>query len=129
MKINQLPPAIFTLLFIFALACFGQTAPVEKTVLSPSNPISADENFRFNITNERITETNFARSTNVELAGENRGGLRLEVGVGVRAEQINVLLRGIFGQVRFRASLEQIKKRIELTQRDSQKTETDSPQP
>lgn len=115
MKINRLTHSIFILLFTFALA-FGQTPPPE-TAAPQNNQTTADENFELNITSERITETNFERSTNVEL--NNRNGLRVEVGVGVRAERIDVLLRGIFGSVRFRASLESIKNRLEQTPQNS----------
>ena len=74
---------------------------------------TANEDFELNISSERITETNFARSTSVGLTNNNRGSLRVEVGVGVRGEQIDVLMRGIYGRVRFRASLEALRQRIE----------------
>jgi hypothetical protein len=109
-------PITIAYLFLFALSAFAQTAP-DKTVKpiaeKPPNQTSADENFQLNISQERITETNFARSTNVELSNSNRGGLRVEVGVGVRAESIDVVLRGIFGNVRFRGSLEILRQRVE----------------
>lgn len=77
------------------------------------NQTKVNENFELNIVQERITETNFTRSTDVRLSNENESGVKLEVGVGVQAEQINILLRGIFGRVNFRASLESIRQRIE----------------
>lgn len=73
---------------------------------------SADESFELNITERRITEEHFAASTAVELGGEGRQGVRLRVGVGVGAERIDVLLRNVRGSVRFRASLEELTRRL-----------------
>ncbi|HXG84114.1 MAG TPA: hypothetical protein VNI84_08815 [Pyrinomonadaceae bacterium] len=72
----------------------GQTAPPAAK--------STTEIFELSIASERITETNFARSTAVELTGQTPANVRLQVGVGVRAERIDVLLRGVFGRVTFR---------------------------
>ena len=107
--------AFSVFLFCFTTAVFGQTEP-DKPISKSANQITANENFELNITQDRITEANFARSTKVELTDSNRGGLRVEVGVGVRAEKIDVNLRGIFGSVRFRASLESLRQRIENLQ-------------
>ncbi len=105
---------IAILIAMFAPSVFTQTK-TDTTVSPQTNQATADENFQLNITEERITETNFARSTDVRLANDNRGGLLLQIGVGVRGEKIDVLLRGIFGNVRFRGSLDAIKQRIEQT--------------
>lgn len=105
---------IVILIIMFASSSFAQTK--NDTNASPqSNQTTADENFQLNIIEKRITETNFERSTEVRLVNDNRGGLLLQVGVGVQAQKIDVLLRGIFGNVRFRASLEPLKQRIERT--------------
>lgn len=99
---------------MFASSSFAQTK--NDTNASPqTNQTTADENFQLNIIEKRITETNFERSTEVRLVNDNRGGLVLQVGVGARGEKMDVLLRGIFGNVRFRASLEAIQQRIEKT--------------
>lgn len=98
---------------VFSLLASAQTLPANQTATAPQNQITADENFELNIVQDRITETNFQRSTSVELKDESRGNLRVEAGAGVRAEQISVFLRGITGRVTFRASLEPILKRIE----------------
>lgn len=73
--------------------------------------MTADENFTLNIDEERVTETNYERSTRVEVAD---GSKNLEVGVGaaVGAQKITITLRGITGNVRFRASLEKISRLI-----------------
>jgi hypothetical protein len=112
----------FTMIFcigfltgISVLSADAQTAPA-KPASQTVNQATANEDFELNIVQERITETNFARSTSVELSNNNRGGLRVEVGVGVRAEQVDILLRGIYGRVRFRASLESLRQRIEQLQ-------------
>lgn len=105
-----------------AIFCALTTASVlaqtnEKPVADEQT--NADENIELNIVREQITETNFARSTDVRLNIAKDGGLRLEVGVGVRAEQVNLLLRGIYGRATFRASLEQIKQRLEQRRKDA----------
>lgn len=69
---------------------------------------SADETFELNITERRITERNFTASTAIEAGEESARGLRLRIGVGVGAEQIDVLLRNVHGQVRFRGTLDRV---------------------
>lgn len=96
-----------------AVFCISPTAQTTDRTAAPAAQSTADENFELNIVNERITETNFARSTAVELTGETPGNVRLVVGVGVRAERIDVLLRGITGRVTFRGSLDALRQRIE----------------
>ncbi|MDQ6788050.1 MAG: hypothetical protein M3033_14695 [Acidobacteriota bacterium] len=106
--------SIFTVIFCLTIFAQTQTAP------TTANQTTANENSELNITEERITETNFARSTAVELKDDNRGNLLVQVGVGVRAERIDVLLRGVFGHVTFRGSLESIRQRIEQNRANRQ---------
>lgn len=116
---DRKPLFFIVALIIFSVTCAcGQTQP-EKNVPDSANQITADKNFELNIPEDRIVESDFKRSTNVELTSANRGGLRVEVGVGVRAESIVVTLRGIFGHVRFRASLESLRQKIEQLQNPS----------
>lgn len=68
----------------------------------------ADETFELNISERRITKQNFAASTSLEAGEESARGLRLRIGVSVGAEQIDVLLRNVRGQVRFRGTLERV---------------------
>lgn len=97
---RSLVPAAFAI----AVLLFGAGAASGQTAHTTVN-----EDFELNITEERITEIQFARSTQAELAAEN---LSVGVGVSVEARQIDVTLRGVTGRVRFRASLEQILQRI-----------------
>jgi hypothetical protein len=89
-------------LFFLAFACAADAQ--DKT--------RADENFTLNINEERITESNYERSTQVE-TGDDKTGVTVRVGVSVRAQNITLTLRGITGNVRFRASLEKIRSRIQ----------------
>jgi hypothetical protein len=109
------------LLFIFAVAgsLAAQTSNSSaqpKTAAQASaqsvNRTSADETFELNITERRITERDFEASTSVEAGEETARGLMLRVGVAVGADEINVLLRGVRGHVRFRASLDRIIERL-----------------
>ncbi|HYN84452.1 MAG TPA: hypothetical protein VER32_04320, partial [Pyrinomonadaceae bacterium] len=73
---------------------------------------SADENFELNITERHIVEETFEASTDVSLGGREPRGVSVRVGVAARAERIDVWLRGVRGRVRFRASLEEILRRL-----------------
>jgi hypothetical protein len=77
---------------------------------SSPDSLSADERFDLNIAFEQITETDFRRSTSVSLNAEN---LRVHTGAVVEASRITVTLRGVTGQVRFKASLEPIRQSLE----------------
>jgi hypothetical protein len=88
-------------------------AHYELKAQTPASQAAINERFEIKIVQEKITETDFARSTGARLGEENGKGLKLEVGAGVRAERINALLRGIFGQVVFRASLESVRQRLD----------------
>ncbi|HEX8738123.1 MAG TPA: hypothetical protein VF721_22505 [Pyrinomonadaceae bacterium] len=80
----------------------NQTAPMRST--------AADEDFELNINDSRTTETNYKRSTSVEI---NEANVSVGVGASVQAQKIDLFLRGVTGRVRFRASLEAIRRRIE----------------
>lgn len=71
---------------------------------------TADETFDLNIVERRIREANFERATSVEVGGDEALPARVRVGVVASAEQINLLLRGVTGRVRFRASLDPLTK-------------------
>lgn len=85
-----------------------QTAPSSST-----SRTSADEEFDLNITEQRITRRDFQASTSVEIGGQQKSGLNLRVGVGVAASEIDVLLRNVYGHVRFRASFEPMLQRLQ----------------
>jgi hypothetical protein len=100
----------FTIIFSFVFigytagSCLGQT--------TPSKPFN--EEFDLNIAERRITESDFAASTAIMLEASE---LRLQVGARVNAARIDVTLRGVTGHVRFRASLEELIRRLpRLTQ-------------
>ena len=84
-----------------------QTAPPEQRAGT-----SADEDFDLNIAERHITEPDFHAETAVEAGDEAARGLNLKVGVAVRAEQIDVLLRNVQGHVRFRANLDPVLRRL-----------------
>jgi len=108
LKSFNLNNSLYIFLVIF-FSAFFQTNPAAQT---PENQTEINERFELNIVLERITEIDFLRSTDVRLANETDNGVQIEIGVSARAEQINVLLRGITGRVNFRASLESIRRRI-----------------
>jgi hypothetical protein len=63
-----------------------------------------------NIAERRITERDFYASTAIETDAGDSHGLSLRVGVGVGASEIDVLLRNVRGSVRFRGSLEALRR-------------------
>lgn len=85
----------------------SQTASPE-----PSARTNADETFELNIAERRITRDDYEASTSVEAGEAQARGLALRVGVMVRAGNIDVLLRGVQGSVRFRASLDAVLRRL-----------------
>ena len=89
---------------------FFSTIPV-----SSQNQISADESFELNIAQDQITEAVFERATSV---GITNSGLNVRVGAGVGARRIVLLLNGIYGRVRFRASLEPLRRRNRMVSPD-----------
>ena len=78
-------------------------SPQTPTQPSQTTPTQADEEFELNIDTRRIAENDFHAETAVEADGAR--GLSLRVGVALRASDIEVLLLGVRGRVRFRASL------------------------
>jgi hemolysin activation/secretion protein len=82
-----------------------QTPQPSQPPTPPSQTTStqADEEFELNIDTRRINENDFHAETAVEADGAR--GLSLRVGVALRATDIEVLLQGVRGHVRFRASL------------------------
>jgi hypothetical protein len=70
----------------------------------------ADESFELNISERRITEQNFFASTAVAAGEEGARGLDLRIGVAVGAERIDVTLRNVRGSVRFRGSLDALRR-------------------
>lgn len=70
------------------------------------SPSSADEDFELNIDLRRISESDYHAETAVSTDGVR--GLRLNIGVELRASGIVVMLRNVRGHVRFRASLDPV---------------------
>lgn len=81
-------------------------APRTNTQTPRTESSTADEDFELNIDERRINESNFHAETSVSTDGAR--GLQLNVGVAVRASDIDVMLRNVHGHVRFRGSLEAV---------------------
>ena len=93
---------------LFAASCAtasAQTpsAPTPSPAPAQHAGATADEEFELNIDVRRIGERDFHAETAVEAGGT--GGVHLRVGVTLRAQDIEVLLQGVRGRVRFRGSL------------------------
>ena len=92
----------------------NQPAPRVATPASPAaqnaGAGNVNENFELNIAERRITERDFYASTAIETGAGESHGLSLRVGVGVGASEIDVLLRNVRGNVRFRGSLDALRR-------------------
>jgi len=100
----------------------AQTRTGEANAARPAETTSAeaDEEFDLNIEQRRISEKEFYAETAVETEGS--GGLRLGVGVTLRASEIEVLLLGVRGHVRFRGSLAPVLRLLEARRGTSRQT-------
>lgn len=120
-QLARLTQIIFLVAVAAALSAAQTSGSAERSAAAPSaaavetsNRTNADETFELNITERRITEHEFAASTSVEAGEETAHGLMLRVGVSVGADEINVLLRNVRGNVRFRASLDRVLERLNV---------------
>ncbi|HLL14631.1 MAG TPA: hypothetical protein VK388_06180 [Pyrinomonadaceae bacterium] len=86
-----------------------RVAPVASTPATGTQS-DVDENFELNIAERRINERDFFASTGIEAGEASARGLSLRVGVAVGASEIDVLLRNVQGRVRFRGSLEALRR-------------------
>lgn len=93
-------------------AVSGASAQSSSAASNSEARTNADETFELNITERRITRRDFEASTSVEAGEESARGLNLRIGVAVGADSIDVLLRNVRGQVRFRATLDRVLERL-----------------
>lgn len=93
-------------LLIFAANSFGQQ--------NTKNQTTASEDFKVNITDKRVSEANYESKVELTVNSETRPAVTVYVGAAVRAEQITLTLKNIFGDVQFRGSLEKILQLVNL---------------
>ncbi len=101
----------------FAQNANGNDAVVQRTQTTTARSAeqtNANENFELDIASRRITENNYQASTAIETNADNTRGVNLRVGVFLNANRIDVSLRNVRGQVRFRGSLERVLERLNL---------------
>jgi hypothetical protein len=89
-----------------AVSCASQQKPPPPA--DPVPRVAADETFDLNILERRITEKDFVAATSVGFDRREGKSLSMNVGVQVRADKINVLMRNVTGTVRFRGSIQRI---------------------
>ena len=91
----------------FAAVCGAS----QQRIPPPAEPVQralADDTFELKIVERRITENDFFAATSVGFVGHEGTNLSMNVGVEVRAEKIDVLMRNVTGTVRFRGSIQRI---------------------
>lgn len=91
-------------LLTVCVLCLAANVEAQSTapLLSKS---AANEDYELRIARKRIVESPFERSAQVTLANPERSGVALSVGFNVFASQSAITLRGVFGNVKLRASL------------------------
>jgi hypothetical protein len=87
----------------------------------------ADEDFVLDIDRRHINEGNYHAETAVEADGSR--GLRVGVGVALRASDIDVLLTGVRGRVRFRASLAPVLRLLDARRAEAPPASPPPPRP
>lgn len=107
----------------------GRARPVAPAASAPATNTGSnvDENFELNIAERRITERDFFASTEIEAGEASAHGLSLRVGVAVGASEIDVLLRNVQGRVRFRGSLEALRRVLDARRTPAATTRPDVP--
>ena len=122
MRLSPLPTATAFIIFLTAPALVSaQTRPGDAPPRPADSPTpraessNADEDYELNIDQRRIREGDFSAETAVSTGGER--GLQVNVGVALRASEIDVLLRNVRVRVRFRASLDDVLRRLGLQRR------------
>lgn len=123
--VRRIPVAAFVVAALcVAVAAQQTTTPRDSTSINPPPPrvappaipgaqnagANVDEDFELNIAERRITEHDFFASTAIENEAGSASGLSLRVGVAVGASEIDVLLRNVRGRVRFRGSLDALRR-------------------
>ena len=106
--------AFLILVFISSSSiAFSQSTDLKPKPAAPLTPIasplttSADETFVLDIDERRFVKENFEVGTAVD-TGPGSNGVNVRVGVSLTAGRIEVLLRNVHGNVRFRGGLERI---------------------
>lgn len=107
-KYRKRPAALLLFLLAVALPSAAQTR----------GEGSVAKDLDLNITQERITETNFFRSTALDAAGNN--DVTLHAGASISAGRIDLTLRGVIGRVRFRGSLGPLARLLTIVPKDGE---------
>lgn len=97
---------VLSMLFLACAANGQENKPPEN-----EKRTTADETFTLNIAESHVTETAYQRSTEVGIGGAtDNSAVEVRAGASVRAQNITITLRGVTGSVRFRASLEKLRR-------------------
>lgn len=108
--VRLLQAVVVCIILAAATTRVGAQTPVTPSS-QPTPAANADEEFELNIEQRRISEKEFHAETAVETNGAR--GLQLGVGVALRASDIEVLMLGVRGHVRFRGSLTPVLRLLE----------------
>lgn len=108
MAISRTRHALLLPASLFCLATMASAQALPAAPMKAANKTVADENYELEIVRKRIVERPFERSADVKLDDTKNSGIKVQAGFNVSAPQSAISLYGIFGRVRFRASLEAI---------------------
>jgi hypothetical protein len=109
-KVSVRLPLFIFILGVAPLWGLGQTNKAKDVQETPpqvsDKRTSADETFELNIDERHVTRENFTASTAV--GTDEDAALNVQIGVALAARRIDVQLRNVHGQVRFRGTLKRI---------------------
>ncbi len=106
-----MPNKKFIFIAFFVSVVFAANVSAQQTT---KDTTTADETFKVEITDKKIVETDYESKVELSVKREQQPPVSVNVGAGVRAERITVTLKNVFGDVRFRGSLEKILNQINL---------------
>jgi hypothetical protein len=92
-----------------AISIAAQDQPRDQEVATPqSSQVQANELFNIDVKEKRITEKDYRASTALEIGSKDPNVMRVQVGVALYAQTIDVVLYNVAGSVRFRGTLQRI---------------------
>ena len=109
MKIVKILGASLFLIAAMSVAVAqNPTRPAGLPQANKNSKVQADETFTLDIKEKHIQERDFHASTALEIGSDDPSQVKVQVGVALTAATIDVTLRNVTGQVRFRGSLQSI---------------------
>lgn len=105
--VNMLGATVFLIAAMSIAVAQNPTRPTSPQPIKNAK-VEADETFTLDIKDKHIQERDFQASTALEIGSDDPNQMKVQVGVALSAASIDVTLRNVTAQVRFRGSLQSI---------------------